>query len=178
MGDLFGKVFEKLGSGLDHIGSALNRLISSETTYDSRVIEDTKREALAANVISAIAQNETRGVEGDPYSFKQPSGSSTLGEALGKYQTTAGELKSWSKEFYGQVITPEQYIASPTIQDEYTKKKVVALLKSGATPAEVFALHRAGLTGYADPKVRAKKVKERAGYVNKGLEFLKNLPQD
>lgn len=165
-------VFHKLGAGIDHVGGALNKLMSTEVVYAG---EKPDKPDESANIMNALAYNETRGVKGDPYSFSQPSGSSSMGQAMGKYQTTEGELKSWSKDFMGREITPKEYQASPALQDEYTTKKIQTLLTAGATPAEILAMHRGGLTGYADPKVRQKKVLERQDYVNNGLAYLKTL---
>jgi len=48
-------------------------------------------------------------------------------------------------------------------------------MDAGASTAEILAMHRGGLTGYANPKVRQKKVKQRQKYVDNALEHLKSL---
>lgn len=170
MPSILDDVFHKLGAGIDHVGGALNKLMSSEITYTG---DPKPAGPSATDILGALAHNETRGVKGDPYAFSQPSGSSSMGKAMGKYQTTEGELKAWSKEFTGQQIDPKKYQADPALQDLYTTKKIQTLLDAGASPEEVIAMHREGLTGYADPKVRQGKLEKRQDYVNSALEYLK-----
>lgn len=172
---LLDDVFEKLGRGMDHVGSALEKLISSEVSYDSTKSTTEPIKYKPEQLVAALAYNETRGVKGDPYKFTQPSGNPEYGDAIGRYQTTGGELKSWSTEFMGRAITPEQYAADPKLQDEYTTKKVSKLMEIGATPEEIFAMHRGGLTHFMDPAVRKRKVEERRGYVDSAIAYLNSL---
>lgn len=167
-------VFEKLGSGLDHVGSALDGLVSSHISATDQTPMPTEN-PMVANVLSALAHNETRGVKGDPYAFSQPSGDPAMGQAMGKYQVTEGELKTWGKDFMGAPVDPKQFQADPALQETYMKKKTEALIKAGATPEQIFAMHRGGLTGYADPAVRAKKVLQRQGYVDNAMAFMNSL---
>lgn len=95
--------------------------------------------------LKAIGQNETGGVKGNKYAFSQHSGSSDLGMALGKYQVTEGELKSYGKKFLGQDITPQQYLASTTAQDNYMKGKVDHYSKQGYSAQDIADIHRKGI---------------------------------
>ncbi len=95
--------------------------------------------------LNSIGSNETGGVQGNRYAFSQPSGSSSLGNALGKYQVTEGELKSYGKRFLGQDITPQQYLASTTAQDNYMRGKANYYAGQGYSPQEIADIHRKGI---------------------------------
>jgi hypothetical protein len=95
--------------------------------------------------LNAIGTNETGGIKGDRYAFHQPSGSAALGDALGKYQVTEGELKTYGKRFLGQDVTPRQYLSSPAIQDNYMKSKADFYTKQGYTPQDIADIHRKGI---------------------------------
>lgn len=95
--------------------------------------------------LSGIASNETDGVKGNPYSFSQPSGNSKLGKALGKYQVTEGELKTYGKKYLGQSMTPQQFLASTTAQDNYMYNKAQALVSEGYTPEDIADIHNKGI---------------------------------
>lgn len=172
---LLDDVFEKLGRGMDHVGSALERLISSEVSYDSTKTTTEPIKYKPEQLVAAIAYNETRGVKTDPYKFRKPSGVKEYGDDMGKYQVTEAELKSWSPEFMGRAITPEQYMEDPKLQDEYNTKKVSKLQEIGATPEEIFAMHRGGLTHFMDPEVRKRRVGERREYVDSAIQYLNTL---
>jgi hypothetical protein len=99
----------------------------------------------------AIAHNETRGVAGDPYAFYRSSGSKAAGRALGKYQVTEGELKTYSGKYLGQNVTPQQFLASPAYQDNYMNGKIARLSAQGYTPHQIADIHRAGFTNSSAP---------------------------
>jgi len=133
------------------------------------------------NLVSAIANNETGVITArkkDPYAFFQKSGSKALGDALGKYQVTEGELKSYAKQFLGRDVTRKEYLTSPEIQDEYVKNKVKFLKQEGLTDAQILAVHRYGISGYGDEGALEKKVTRAQPYVAKGLKFLKESTDD
>lgn len=44
--------------------------------------------------------------------------------ALGRYQIMPGNLPSWSREALGREVTPEEFLASPEIQDAITRKQM------------------------------------------------------
>lgn len=125
-------------------------------------------------IVSAIANNETGGVKDDAYSFSQPSGNKALGDALGKYQVTAGELSEKSQDYLGKKVTPAQFLASPELQDSYMASKVAHLKGEGLDDAAILAVHNKGMTGYGNPAVLAAKIKKAQGYVDKGLAFIKS----
>lgn len=162
----------KKGSDLIEGVSEIIKNKGGRTYSYSNPVEDF-HSSQVANLLNAIAYNETRGVEGNKYDFRKPSGNEELGDDIGKYQVTAGELKSWSKEFLGEEVDPDTFHKNPKLQERYMRSKIQNLLEHGATPEEVLALHRGGLTGYADPEVRKRKREERKDYVDSALEFLK-----
>ena len=58
--------------------------------------------------VNAIASIES----GGNYNARNPSG------ALGKYQIMSGNIPSWSQGALGYRVTPQQFMASPEIQDK------------------------------------------------------------
>lgn len=99
----------------------------------------------------AIKQNETRGVKGDPYRFSRFSGNKNLGQAIGAYQTTEGDLKTYAPRFIGQTITGKEFQASTTAQENYMKNKIKFYREKGYTPEQIADIHRAGYTKSGPP---------------------------
>lgn len=127
----------------------MQRLMSAITPAST---ETYTREAPAKPAINldqlaaAIAYNETRGVNGDPYKYSRFSGDKKLGRALGKYQITEGDLKTYAQRYLGQPISPNEFLASSTAQDNYIKNKAKFFADQGYTAADIADIHRAGLT--------------------------------
>ena len=118
--------------------------------------------------MAAIGTLETGG-EKDPYSFSQPSGYKKIGNANGKYQITDAELKAYAPKFLGKEITPQEFLSSPELQDQFMEAKAKHLLEDlKLTPDKALAAHRAG---YSNLDILPEKVKEHQGYVDKGLEL-------
>lgn len=63
---------------------------------------------------AAIVQQES----GGDYQARSPKG------ALGKYQILASNIPSWSKEILGYSISPQQFLASPALQDKIALGKL------------------------------------------------------
>ncbi len=136
---------------LEHIADFLSKLGGSHTiTVDNRVPAaqvapaPAPKAPLTAAIVGAIAYNETRGVKGDPYQFTRPSGSASLGRALGKYQVTEGELKTYARRYLGKSVTPQQFLSDPTIQDRYMSGKVNYFKSQGVGVPDIIAKHRGG----------------------------------
>lgn len=102
-------------------------------------------------VRDAIAYNETRGVAGDPYAFSKYSGTKSLGRALGRYQITEGELKTYGPKYLGQNVDAEQFLKSRALQDAYMSTKIAKLSEQGYTPQNIADIHRAGFTNSGPP---------------------------
>jgi hypothetical protein len=95
----------------------------------------------------AIKQNETGGVKTDPYKFYKPSGIESLGNDLGAYQVTEGELKTYSPRYLGgQNINANDFLTSSTAQDKYIDNKIKYYLDKGYTPEDIADIHRSGYT--------------------------------
>lgn len=124
--------------------TALSRIPSTETYEKQKINNTDENKKTVDNFLKGIAYNETRGVS-NPYSFRKPSGSKALGDDLGKYQVTEGELKTYGKRYLGYVPTAEQFIASPELQDTYMKNKYAYLLSQGFSPSEIADIHRKGI---------------------------------
>lgn len=102
-------------------------------------------------VAQSIAHNETGVIQDNPYAFKQPSGNKKIGNALGKYQVTEGELKSYAPRYIGQPISSKEFLASTTAQDNYIKGKIKYYTDQGYTPQQVADIHRRGFSKSSAP---------------------------
>jgi len=129
--------------------SFIQRLMNAITPASTATY--TRTEPVKPNInldqlASAIAYNETRGVQGDPYKFSRFSGDKKLGLALGKYQITEGDLKTYGPRYLGQPISSKEFLASTTAQDNYIKNKAKFFADQGYTAPDIADIHRAGLT--------------------------------
>lgn len=101
--------------------------------------------------LNAIASNETGIVQGDKYKSSQPSGYSPTDRALGKYRVTEAELASYGKRYLGQNMTPQQFLASSTAQDNYMYNKAQSLSSQGYTPEDIADIHNKGIKNSKPP---------------------------
>lgn len=99
----------------------------------------------------SIGLNETSIVKGDPYASYQYSGDPKLGNAIGRYRVTAGELRAYAPKYLGQPVTPQQFQASSTLQDKYMNGKIAALAAQGYTPQQIADIHNTGMTHAGAP---------------------------
>lgn len=93
-----------------------------------------------------IQQNETSVVQGDPYASSQYSGNPNLGNAMGAYRVTEGELKSYGQKFLGQPVTSQQFQTSRDLQDKYMNGKFNYYSNLGYTPQQIADIHNKGFT--------------------------------
>lgn len=92
---------------------------------------------------NAIATQESRG----NYNAVGPvvtSGAYKGQQALGKYQIMPGNIPSWSREILGYSITPEQFYASPSLQDQLAMGKIYQLLNQYGNPQDVASVWFSG----------------------------------
>lgn len=122
-------------------------------------------------IAEAIANNETGTTTiSNPYTYRKPSGNPDLGDDLGKYQVTEGELETYAKRFLGRTVSAAQFISSPELQDEYIHKKIQWLMDNyGWKIDEILAAHRGGMSK-PDEIERIKK--ERKGYIESGKKHI------
>lgn len=139
--------------------SFIKRLLGVKTA-EAPTMEQTQAPGLDINKIrEAIAYAETRGVRGDKSAFSQASGNQRLGDAIGTYQVTEGELNTYGPQYTGSPIDIAQFRNNPTAQEEYINAKIRALAARGNTPQQIADIHRrgvknsspAGSTVYQDP---------------------------
>lgn len=120
----------------------------------------------------AIKYNETRG-EKNPYDFSRFSGSKSLGNALGAYQVTEGELKTYAPKFLGRSVTSEEYQKDPSLQDMYTQAKVSYLRDKGLNLSQILAAHRGGFSNLNKINDTMSQYK---GYVDAGVTAYNQQP--
>lgn len=90
-------------------------------------------------VKQGIAFVETRGAP-DAYSKKGVvvQGGMYAGDrALGKYQVMGKNVGPWSKQYLGREVTPEEYLASPDLQEELATARMGELLQKHGNPDDV-----------------------------------------
>ncbi len=124
-------------------------------------------------LLEAIKHNETRG-EKDPYNFSRSSGSTTQGKALGAYQVTEGELKTYADRFLGHDVTPKEFLSSPELQDSYMENKIKWMTEKGFSIPEIIAAHRGG---FGDLTKVSKKVEEYGKYVKSAMDQYNSKPK-
>jgi len=117
---------------------------------------------------SQIANAETRG-EADPYktakwSDRRLGPASPLGKDLGKYQITSARLREKSKEFLGRVVTDEEFLASPELQDKFILAQIKWQKSHGLSDDEILATHRRGW-GNMKPEQLKKAVATSSDYL-------------
>lgn len=95
--------------------------------------------------LNAIASNETSIVKGDRYKSSQDSGDSNIGRALGKYRVTEGELRSYGRKYLQKNITPQEFLNSPVLQDDYVYNKAQHLANKGYTLQDIADIHNKGI---------------------------------
>lgn len=95
--------------------------------------------------LKAIASNETSIVKGNKYISSQPSGFSPSDRALGKYRVTEAELASYAKRYLGKKVTPQEFLKSPIIQDNYLYNKAQHLANKGYTLQDIADIHNKGI---------------------------------
>ncbi len=125
-----------------------------------------KKDTQPTKFLNSIAYNETNTIK-EPYSYHKFSGSKELGDDLGKYQVTEGELKTYGKRYLGRVPTKQEFLSSPRLQDEYMTNKYNYLKKEGYSDAEIADIHRKGIKN-AQPK--GKDTYQSPEYVKSFLE--------
>lgn len=101
-------------------------------------------------IMESIAYNESRGVD-KPYEYRQFSGTKSLGDALGKYQITEGELKTYGKRFLGFIPTTKVFLNTSMMQDQYMKNKIEYYSNMGYTPQQIADIHRSGFKKSGEP---------------------------
>lgn len=86
-----------------------------------------------------ISYVETRGAP-DAYSKKgvQVTKGMYAGDrALGKYQVMGKNVGPWTKQYLGREYTPEEFLASPQIQEQLADARMGELLKQYGNPEDV-----------------------------------------
>ena len=115
-----------------------------------------------------LAYNETKGIpeEKEKYSSSQDSGRVDLGDALGKYRVTEGELETFSKKYLGKKVGKSEFLGNPQLQETYMDNKLADWESKGLTIEDMLLYHRGGLGA---------KKEEYPGYISEGLAYYESL---
>ena len=129
--------------------------------------------------LKALRLSETSVIGGDPYPTWQPSGKKDYGRALGAYRVTESELAQKSKRYLGRVVTPDEFLKSPQLQDLYVLNQAKYRHSEGYTPQQMADFHKKGTGVLLSPE--AEKYKPgSANYqdperVDRFMEFYNSL---
>ena len=152
-------------TGILGVNKALEKIASKPYTYIKK--KEIKPKYSVKQLADAVAYNETGIIpKGKKYSYFKYSGKPELGDDLGKYQITEGELAGDSKKYYGRKLSREEFLNNPRIQDAYIFRKIQYLRKKGYTDEQIFKFHRGGIHVNLDSEKVVK-------YANKALNYLK-----
>ncbi len=163
--DMYNKIGKGVGEGISNTVAPLKSFLSSTTNYTAPTIAPKAPVVLDKNkFLGALGSNETGGIKGNPYSFYQPSGIKKYGNALGKYQVTEANLKKDAPLYLGQSLTPQQFLASTTAQDNLVYNKANHLFAQGYTPQQIADIHNKGMTHSSTP---GSTTYQNPDYVNK-----------
>lgn len=136
-------------SFIQNVVDMVKHPFASVTHYEAPA--ENPKHAFTRRVREAIAHNETRGVAGDPYAFSRDSGAPSLGRALGRYQVTEGEFKTYGPKYLRQNISADQFLKSKGYQDTYMNMKIAKLTEQGYTPQQIADIHFSGFTNSGPP---------------------------
>ena len=92
-----------------------------------------------AGIANAIAQVES----GGSYSAVGPM-TENGNRAYGKYQVMDFNIPTWTQEFFGQSLTPEQFLANPQAQDVVALGKMKSIFEQYGTPGDVASVWFSG----------------------------------
>jgi len=68
------------------------------------------------------------------------------GHALGKYQVMEEYLPGWSKQYLGRSVTPDEFLASPHLQEQLTRARAQDLYTQHGNWADVASIWHSGRT--------------------------------
>lgn len=131
---------------------------------DLKAISSNKIPSDAA-VKKQIAFRET-GTTTDPYSTRSKNKDGTID--LGKYQINTDTLKTYSKEFLGKTVTPDQFVGSPKLQEDFMSAEIQHLKDLGVSKFDtLLALHHLGFSNISTAQInKIKDSPEAKKYIN------------
>jgi hypothetical protein len=102
--------------------------------------------------LAAIAKLETGGIKGDPSQFSKYSGNPKLGDDIGTYQITEGNLKTYGPRYFGgETLNKRQFMASSTAPRRYMENMLKYYTEKGYTPPQIADIHRRGYSKSGAP---------------------------
>lgn len=123
-----------------------------------------------AAIANAIGQVESRG-NYNALGKTVVSGQYSGERALGKYQIMPGNLSQWSKEAIGRVVTPDEFLASPELQDAIAQHRLSIIYSQYGNADDVASVWFSGrpLSGNTAQDVNKTSVPE---YVKRVRQYL------
>jgi hypothetical protein len=121
-------------------------------------------DAYHQSIKDAFAKVETGHLK-NPYQAKGPV-HAKYGTPLGKYQVMSSNLPQWSKEVFGRVVSAQEFLNSPALQEQMFDAKMI----NGYLSDYAQDLQKAAEAWHAGPKnvgkVTSSKYKSTADYVS------------
>lgn len=93
---------------------------------------------------NAILGNESQGSY-TTTSAVLPSGSAKGQRSYGKYQVLQSNIPSWTKQYYGQSLTPEEFLSNPAAQEAVQKGKIGDLWNKYGNIQDVASVYFTGV---------------------------------
>lgn len=95
-------------------------------------------DSMVSRILNSISGIESSGRYG-------AIGPETRGDKpYGKYQIMGANVPSWSKQYLGQEMTPEEFLKNPEAQDNLMRARVSQQLASGTSPEDIASIHFTG----------------------------------
>lgn len=140
-------IFKEAAGHAMNVLNDVGGLLSSTQTITDDPADD--REAELAQTLSGIASNESGGVKGDKYMAVHVNNNGV--RDLGKYQVNEKTLQSYGKQYLGTTVTPAQFLASPSLQEQFATKRLSNWQSQGYDKDEMASMWHNGSNSIFNP---------------------------
>lgn len=129
-GRAFRGIQEGVADGIDYLAGNTPTVVNNGKDMISRIL-------------NGLAYVETRGAK-DAYTKLGPMRKSDGARAYGKYQVMDFNIPSWTKQYLGKQLTPQQFLASAQAQEAVMRARVAELFGKYKNPYDVASIHFTG----------------------------------
>lgn len=147
----------KISSGVLATSVAAPAIVAGSLSSSKKDMTSIKMNSLPSDnaIKSQISFRET-GTSTKPYTATNKNKDGTTD--LGKYQINTDTLKTYSKQFLGKQVTPDQFLDSPSIQEKFMSAEIAHLKSLGVKKFDtLLALHHVGFSDISSKRVLALK---------------------
>lgn len=151
--DVAGKLIEllKKEQPVSAIKKGFNSLFGVRTASAAEL----PKEDMSVDRIKAEVAFRESGTSKTPYATVGITGD------YGKYQVSPDTLKSYSKKFLGKLVTPQEFLKNPDLQEKFMEETIKHLRSKGAKSLDAFLiLHHRGWGDVSSKRLRELKQSE------------------